>query len=102
MVQTMDVDVSFYGILSHLAGRRVRTVTVAGGAPTVGDLRRAIAGQFPALAPHMEQVAVESGAVLLADADTLEAGARISLLPPVSGGSAWPNASRAGISRPKS
>ena len=86
MARTMEVEVAFYGILSHLAGQRVRTVTVAGAAPTVGDLRRSIAGQIPAVAPHLGQVAVGSGAVLLADGDTLEAGARISLLPPVSGG----------------
>lgn len=86
MACTMEVEVSFYGILSNLAGRRVRTVTVTGAAPTVGDLRRAIAGQVPAVAPHLGQVAVGSGTALLGDGDTLEEGARISLLPPVSGG----------------
>ena len=64
----------------------MKTVTVAGSAPTVAELRLAIAEQLPLVAPYLEHTAIASGVVLLADDDTLEPGARISLLPPVSGG----------------
>ncbi len=82
----MEVEISFYGNLSHLVGTRVKTVTVEGTAPTVAELRLAIAEQLPVVASYLEHTAVGSGVVLLADDDTLEPGARVSLLPPVTGG----------------
>ena len=82
----MDVEVSFYGHLAHVAGTRVKTVTVAGSAPSVAELRLAIAEQLPLVAPYLEHTAVGCGVVLLADDEPLEPGARVSLLPPVSGG----------------
>ncbi len=82
----MEVRVSFYGSLSNHAGGRTRTVRVEGNPPTVADLRRAVARQFPEVAPHLEHTAVGMGTELFPDEAVLRTDQDISLLPPVSGG----------------
>jgi len=82
----MEVEVSFYGALVQPAGGRRATVRVAGSHPTVGDLRAAVAREFPAVAEHLGQVAVGMGADLYPDDAALLPDREISFLPPVSGG----------------
>jgi molybdopterin synthase catalytic subunit/molybdopterin converting factor small subunit len=82
----MHIEVSFYGSLVRLAGGRTRTVQVEGDSPTVSDLRAALSREIPGIARHLPHVAVGMGTELLPDQAPLEAGAEVSLLPPVSGG----------------
>jgi molybdopterin synthase catalytic subunit len=82
----MHIEVSFYGNLVRLAGGRTRTIQVEGEAPTVSDLRAVLSREIPGLAGHLPHVAVGMGTELLPDGARLEAGAEVSLLPPVSGG----------------
>jgi len=82
----MHIEVSFYGSLVRLAGGRTRTVQVEGEAPTVSELRAVLAREIPGIARHLPHVAIGMGTELLPDQARLEAGAVVSLLPPVSGG----------------
>ena len=82
----MDVEVCFYGNLAHLAGARVRIIRVEGSAPTVSDLREAVAREIPDVAQHLPHTAVGIDAELLSDDAPLRPDVQISLLPPVSGG----------------
>jgi molybdopterin synthase catalytic subunit len=59
---------------------------VEGEAPTVSDLRAVLSREIPGIAGHLPHVAVGVGTELLPDQARLEAGAEVSLLPPVSGG----------------
>lgn len=82
----MEVEVSFYGHLRRLAGTRRRTVVLPAQEATVGDLREAIRGQIPEVAPHLSHTSVGMGLEIFPDDAPLRPGVEVSLLPPVSGG----------------
>lgn len=82
----MEVEVCFYGNLVRLAGGRTRRVRVDADNPKVADLRAAIEREVPEVASHLHHTAVGVGTELLPDDAPVLPGARVSLLPPVSGG----------------
>lgn len=53
---------------------------------TVADVRRAMASQYPQLAPISGALLVAVNAAYAADADLLPPGAEVACFPPVSGG----------------
>ena len=81
----MNVRVRLFARARDLAGADVVEVSLPEGA-TVGDLRRALAGQVPALARLLERSALAVRDEFAEDAVLLPAGAEVALLPPVSGG----------------
>jgi len=56
------------------------------GAMSVGTLREAVAQQFPALAPLMQQTLVAVNQEFAFNEDTVQPGDEVALFPPVSGG----------------
>jgi molybdopterin converting factor subunit 1 len=68
-----------------LAGADVVTIDLPDGS-TVGDLRKALAGSYPALAGLLDRSAVAVQNSFAGEDLLLPSGAEIALLPPVSGG----------------
>ncbi len=81
----MMCRVRLFARAKDLAGADAVTVTLSPGA-TVGDLRRQLASDYPALAGLLPRCAVAVDGAFAADSLTLAAGAEVALLPPVSGG----------------
>jgi molybdenum cofactor cytidylyltransferase len=78
--------VRLFALARERAGRSEATVVLPSPA-TVGDLRRALAEQHPALADLAACVRVAVDDEYADDAATLPQDARLALIPPVSGGS---------------
>jgi molybdopterin converting factor subunit 1 len=81
----MKTTVRLFARARDLAGADRLDVDVPPGS-TVGELRRRIAAQYPALAGLLERSALAVNEELADDALTLPANADVALLPPVSGG----------------
>lgn len=81
----MDIRVRLFARARDLAGTDAVTVRLPAGA-TVGDLRRLLATERPALAGLLERSAVAVNDEFADDTLTVPTGAEIALLPPVSGG----------------
>jgi molybdopterin converting factor subunit 1 len=81
----MTVRVRLFARARDLAGTDVVAVTLPPGA-TVGDLRRRLAADHPALAGLVSRCAVAVDGEFAPDSLTLPASAEVALLPPVSGG----------------
>ncbi len=71
-----------------LVGAPTVTVELPVGAK-VGDLRRRLAQERPALAALLPRCALAVNDEFADDNDVLPAGASVAILPPVSGGSHW-------------
>lgn len=56
------------------------------GELTVGDLRRQLATDFPAIAPLLARLAIAVDGTLATAETLVRDGAEVALLPPVSGG----------------
>jgi molybdopterin converting factor subunit 1 len=81
----MKACVRLFARARDLAGADAVTVDLPEGA-TVGDLRRQLAVEHPALAGLLERCAVAVNDGFAEDTLTLPLQAEIALLPPVSGG----------------
>ena len=81
----MTVRVRLFARAKDLAGAEAVAVTLSPGA-TVGDLRRRLAADHPALAGLLSRCAVAVADEFAEDSLPLSAGAEVALLPPVSGG----------------
>lgn len=81
----MIVRVHLFARARDLAGTDALSVEVTPGA-VVGELRRQLAEQQPALAALLERSALAVNQEFARDDQTLTADAEIALLPPVSGG----------------
>jgi molybdopterin converting factor subunit 1 len=81
----MNLRVQLFARARDLAGAAVVTVEVPAGA-TVGELRRRLAAQVPALAALLSRSALAVASDFADDALVLYEAAEIALLPPVSGG----------------
>lgn len=83
--QEREVWVRLFARARDLAGaERVRVLLPGGG--TVGDLRRQLARQVPALAAFIDRCAVALNDEFAADIRPVPENAEAALLPPVSGG----------------
>jgi len=81
----MTVRVRLFARAKDLAGADAVAVTLPPGA-TVGELRRRLAADCPALAGLLSRCAVAVADEFAEDSLPLAAGAEVALLPPVSGG----------------
>ena len=79
------MTVRLFARARDLVGAERVTVALPAGA-TVGDLRRRLAADYPALTPLLARSALAVAGEFARDADLLPAGAEVALLPPVSGG----------------
>ena len=81
----MKITVQLFARARDLAGASAVTVELATGA-RVRDLRRGLAEQHPALAILLERSALAVNDEFAEDTLSLVEGAKVALLPPVSGG----------------
>jgi molybdopterin converting factor subunit 1 len=81
----MKIVVRFFARARDLAGAAAMTVELADGA-TVGDLRRRLATDHPALANLLERSAFAVNDEFADNDLTFPPDAEVALLPPVSGG----------------
>jgi molybdopterin converting factor subunit 1 len=79
------MNVRLFARARDLVGADRVTITLPAGA-TVGDLRRRLAVDYPALAELLRRSALAVGGEFAGDADLLPPDAEVALLPPVSGG----------------
>jgi molybdopterin converting factor subunit 1 len=79
------MTVRLFARARDLAGTDRVTLSLPAGA-TVGDLRRRLAADYPALAELLTRSALAVAGEFAHDADLLPADAEVALLPPVSGG----------------
>ena len=81
----MKLDVRLFARAADLAGADAVTVDVPESA-TVAELRAALAGQLPELAPLVPKLFVSVDAEFADDARSLHDTQAIACFPPVSGG----------------
>ena len=81
----MNSRVQLFARAKDLAGRDLVELRLADGA-TVGDLRRALAAEVPALAAILPHVMIAVNMEYAGDETLVPAGAALACIPPVSGG----------------
>jgi len=81
----MKVRVRLFAVARQLAGADAVEVSLP-DAPTAADLRRALAEQWPALAPLVPHMMVAIGSSYADEQTKIPAGADLACIPPVSGG----------------
>lgn len=81
----MTVNVRMFARARDLAGRDAVSVEVPPGAK-VGDLRRQLAADVPALAALLTRSVFAVGGEFAENDHVLPDGAEVALIPPVSGG----------------
>jgi sulfur-carrier protein len=81
----MKVAVKLFAAGRELAGAGEAVVDV-GAAPCVGDVRRALAEQYAALAPLASQSLMAVNAEYADDTTLVSPRDEVALIPPVSGG----------------
>jgi molybdopterin converting factor subunit 1 len=81
----MTISVRLFARAKDLMGTDYLTLELAPGA-TVGELRRWLGRDYPALAEIIQQSALAVNDEFADDTQTLPLGAEVALLPPVSGG----------------
>jgi molybdopterin converting factor subunit 1 len=81
----MTIAVRLFAAGRELAGTDVAVVDVAPAA-SVGDVRRALADRYGALAPLVTRSLVAINAEYAHDATLVAPGDEVALIPPVSGG----------------
>lgn len=81
----MTIRVRLFARARDLAGAEALSVELPPGA-TVGELRRILAGEAPALAGLLGRSAVGVNEEYAADDAVIPPGAEVAVIPPVSGG----------------
>ena len=85
----MTTRVRLFARARDLAGAETLSVDLPAGT-TVGELRRRLAGDVPALAGLLERSAVGVNEEYAADDAVIPPGAEVAVIPPVSGGAGTP------------
>lgn len=83
----MRISVRLFAVCRERAGTDRLDVELVGETASVADLRRAIAAASPALAPLLPIVRFAVDERFASDADPVQPGDEVALIPPVSGGS---------------
>ncbi len=81
----MRFQVKLFAVARQLAGREVAEVELAEGA-TVGQLRVALAQQYPELTETLERAVFAVNQEYADDQTTVPSDAEVACIPPVSGG----------------
>ena len=84
----MRVRVVFYGVLKEDVGATEQTLELPSAQSTVEDLIAQLEAAYPTLASRMDSVALAVNDQIVDRSFTLDDGAKVDLLPPVSGGQA--------------
>lgn len=79
------MTVLLFGVTRDIVGRGSLTLEQTDGLKTVGDLKRQLMEEFPALR-ELSSLAVAINQNYAGEADTLQETDEIALIPPVSGG----------------
>lgn len=79
------MTVLLFGVTRDIVGKGSLILDQTDGLRTVGDLKRQLMDQFPALG-ELSSLAVAINQTYAGEADTLEETDEIALIPPVSGG----------------
>ncbi len=79
------MTVLLFGVTRGIVGKGSLTLDQTDGLRTVGDLKKQLMDQFPALG-ELSSLAVAINQTYAGEADTLEETDEIALIPPVSGG----------------
>ena len=79
------MTVLLFGVTRDIVGRGSLTLEQTDGLKTVGDLKRQLMDEFPALR-ELSSLAVAINQNYAGEADTLQEADEIALIPPVSGG----------------
>ena len=82
----MRVTIECYGIFRSLCGGDEYPIEVAGDDVTVAAVLDALAAEVPGTADHLPRTACALGDRLVERDETIADGARVALIPPVSGG----------------
>lgn len=82
----MQIVLECYGVFESLCGGAELRLDVEADNPDVAAALEALAARVPAAEPHLVRTAVARGDTLIAREDALQAGDRLALIPPVSGG----------------
>lgn len=82
---SMKVTLECYGLLTEICGD-VCELSLDRPDARVADVLDALAAQYPAVAGHIPQLACANGDSLVTRDASVGDGARLALLPPVSGG----------------
>ena len=82
----MELKVRLFARAKDLAGDDSVVVRLAGDAPNVCDLKRALSEQFPKLAAIVPHLHVAIGTDYAKDSTPLGTADSVSCFPPVSGG----------------
>ena len=85
----MPVHVRLFALARERAGRASLAIELAEGG-TVADLKSALAGAFPVLAPLLPSLRIAVNAEYVADDFPIPPDAEVAVIPPVSGGSPIP------------
>ena len=86
----MQILVECYGVVENLCGGAELRLDVEGDSPDVAAALDALAERVPAAEAHLARTAAARGDALIGREEALQAGDRLALIPPVSGGSATP------------
>ena len=81
----MQITFEFFGVLERLAGASALQLDLDDGV-TVEDALNELAQKAPNLAETLNRSACAVGDTLVARSESLTAGTRLALLPPVAGG----------------
>jgi len=79
------IEIQFYGVLQEVAGKRSTSFPLEEPTALVEVLER-LQEQLPGLAAHMPRLACAIDDEIVPRTHTIEPGATLALLPPVSGG----------------
>lgn len=97
----MNINVLLFATLKDHAGRNRLSVTIPGEQTTLVELRKALAGDHPALAELLPASVAAINQEFAFAGDTIRDGDEVAFFPPVSGGSsdndtagAWPDICR--------
>ena len=85
-----DVHVHYFAAARDLAGCSSEQVSLPAQTVSLAELRQLLAALHPQLAPFLPRMRLAINDELHAQADKVDAGDEISVLPPVAGGSAGP------------
>ena len=93
-LQAMQLTVKLFGALREQAGSKELELELPDGS-RVCDLRRVLAATYPVLEKYEERIAASVNLELAGPDQVLADGDEVALLPPVAGGSAASDGSRA-------
>ena len=87
----MEIRVLLFATLKDAAGTSNLMLTLPGDSTTVADVRRHLAGQYPAMSAQLEAAIAAVNEEFAFAQDAVRAGDSVAFFPPVSGGDgSWP------------